>query len=151
MVRYPLRVSAVVVSLMRFRVRGLRQQVPSGLVLRLAAALGSAALVALGVLVLVSAVTARPWVFLTLDTDSPLLQTGLADDRFHVTDYMGDGGYPGHRAEKDEAEEYVAAIVGALGRGEAPELATELRHYLRAMFPPEELQEAEGQLVHRYA
>lgn len=50
-----------------------------------------------------------------IDTDSPLLQTGLADDRFHLTDYMGDRDYPGHRAQKEEAEHYVGAVVDALG------------------------------------
>ena len=51
----------------------------------------------------------------TLDVRSPLLETGLADDRFHVTDCMGDGGYPDHRAEKDKAERYVAYVVAAMG------------------------------------
>jgi len=58
---------------------------------------------------------------------SALLSTGLADNRFHVTDYMGDGAYPGHRAEKDEAEHYVAAVVDAMGRGDAVDLAAEPR------------------------
>ena len=43
----------------------------------------------------------------TLNIGSALVENGLADDRFHVTDYIRDGAYPGHRAEKDEAEEYV--------------------------------------------
>lgn len=67
---------------------------------------------------------------------SALLSIGLADNRFQVTDYMGVGAYPGHRAEKDEAEHYVAEVVNAIGRREAVDLAAELRHYLRAMFPP---------------
>lgn len=77
-----------------------------------------------------------------LAVGSPLLQTGLADDRFHVTDYMGDGGYPGHRSEKEEAEGYVALVVAAMDRGVASQLADDLRHYLRAMFPPDELERA---------
>lgn len=81
----------------------------------------------------------------TLDVRSPLLQTGLADDRFHVTDYMGDGAYPGHRAEKDEAERYVASVVAAMDRGEAPQLPDDVRHYLRAMFPPDELELASAE------
>lgn len=72
------------------------------------------------------------------------MQTGLSDDRFHVTDYMGSGDYPCHRAEKKEAEDYVAGVVDAIGRGDAPELAAELRRYLGAMFPRDEIQTADG-------
>jgi len=50
---------------------------------------------------------------------------GLAEARFHVTDFMGDGEYPAHRAEQDEAERYVASIAAALGRGKAKALAGE--------------------------
>lgn len=77
-----------------------------------------------------------------LAVGSPLLQTGLADDRFHVTDYMSDGGYPGHRSEKEEAEGYVALVVAAMDRGDASQLADDLHHYLCAMFPPDELKQA---------
>ena len=70
----------------------------------------------------------------TLDLSSPLVQTGLAKDRFHVTQYMRDGLYPEHRAEKDEAEAYVASVIAAIDRGEATQLVDELQHYLRAMF-----------------
>jgi hypothetical protein len=66
----------------------------------------------------------------TLDVRSPLLETGLADDRFHVTDYLGDGAYPARRAEKDKAERYVAYVVAAMDRGDANATA----HHLRAMF-----------------
>jgi hypothetical protein len=59
-----------------------------------------------------------------LDVRSPLLETGLADDRFHVTDYVGDGAYPDHRAEKDKAERYVAYVVAAMDRGDATQLPT---------------------------
>lgn len=59
----------------------------------------------------------------TLNIGSALVENGLADDRFHVTDYIRDGAYPGHRAEKDEAEEYVAAVVDAMAREDAPGLA----------------------------
>lgn len=75
----------------------------------------------------------------TLDIDSPLLRAGIADDRFHVTDFMGDGAYPEHRAEKDEAEAYVALVVAAIVGGRAANLADDLALYLQAMFPPEEL------------
>jgi hypothetical protein len=70
----------------------------------------------------------------TLDVRSPLLEAGLADDRSHVTDYMGDGAYPDRRAEKDKAERYVAHVVAAMDRGDANATAHDLRHYLRAMF-----------------
>jgi hypothetical protein len=76
----------------------------------------------------------------TLDLSSPLVQTGLAEDRFHVTQYMRDGLYQEHRAEKDEAEAYVASVIAAIDRGEATQLVDELQHYLRAMFLPDELE-----------
>lgn len=59
-----------------------------------------------------------------LDVRSSLLETGLADDRFHVTDYLGDCAYPDHRAEKDKAERYVAYVVAAMDRGDATQLPT---------------------------
>jgi hypothetical protein len=60
----------------------------------------------------------------TLDARSPLLAKGLADDRFHVTDYMGDGAHPDRRAEKDKAERYVAYVVAAMDCGDATQLPT---------------------------
>jgi hypothetical protein len=76
----------------------------------------------------------------TLDLSSPLVQTGLAQDRFRMTQYMRDGAYPERRAEKDEAEAYVASVIAAIDRGEATQLVDELQYYLRAMFLPDELQ-----------
>lgn len=78
-----------------------------------------------------------------LQGGSALVAIGLAEDRFHVTNFMGDGEYPAHRAEKDEAERYVAWVVAALAHGEANALAGELKPYLRAMFPPDELRAGE--------
>jgi len=72
-------------------------------------------------------------------SSSALMRRSLSDDRFHVADYMGDGAYPDHRLEKDEAEAYVALVVGALNAGRLPRLEDELARYLRAMFPPAEL------------
>lgn len=72
-------------------------------------------------------------------SSSALLRRSLSDDRFHVADYMRDGAYPNHRLEKDEAEAYVALVVGALNTGRLPRLEDELARYLQAMFPPAKL------------
>jgi hypothetical protein len=70
---------------------------------------------------------------------SALLRRGLAEDRWHVTDYLRDGRYPAHRAEKDEAERYVACVLEAIAAGQLTTLLGEVEHYLPAMFPPQEL------------
>jgi hypothetical protein len=59
-----------------------------------------------------------------------------------VTDYLRDGRYPAHRAEKDEAERYVACVLEAIAAGQLTTLLGEVEHYLPAMFPPQELAEA---------
>ncbi|MDA0183306.1 hypothetical protein OJ997_23545 [Solirubrobacter phytolaccae] len=82
-----------------------------------------------------------------LDPDSQLLRTSVADDYFQVTEYMADGAYPSHRVEKDEAEAYVATVVGAITAGHAERLADDLEPYLRAMFPPEELSRGHADVV----
>jgi hypothetical protein len=70
---------------------------------------------------------------------SPLLRRGLAEDRWHVTDYLRDGAYPAHRAEKDEAEHYVRGALEAIAAGQLGALLSEVEHYLPAMFAPQEL------------
>ncbi len=67
---------------------------------------------------------------------SALLRAAIAENRFHVTDYLGDGEYPDHRVEKDEVEAFVAQVHRMLRTASADDFAYELRHYLRAMFPP---------------
>lgn len=70
---------------------------------------------------------------------SALLRRGLAEDRWHVTDYLRDGAYPAHRAEKDEAEHYVRGALEAIAAGQLGALLGDVEHYLPAMFAPEEL------------
>ncbi len=70
---------------------------------------------------------------------SALLRHCVATDRFHVTDFLADGEYPSHRREKDEAEAYVAAALIVLEGPQGAELAEGLEHYVRHMYPPEEV------------
>lgn len=80
-----------------------------------------------------------------LQFGSTLFATAVAEDRFHVTEYLADGGFAAHRAQKDEVERYVAQVVAAIERGDADHLSKDLEQYLRAMFPPDELAIAESE------
>lgn len=48
--------------------------------------------------------------------ESALLREALHALRFDVWEYFGEGEYPSHSAEKDEAEGRVAALVSAWER-----------------------------------
>jgi hypothetical protein len=73
---------------------------------------------------------------------SALLQTAMAEDRFHVADYLRSGDYPCHGAEKNEAEAFVAEVERILNEEGAELITDELLGYLRAMFPSDELEAA---------
>jgi hypothetical protein len=47
-----------------------------------------------------------------------LLRRAIAEDRFDVTDYLGDGPYDGFRAEKDEVERRVSDLGRQLDGGD---------------------------------
>jgi hypothetical protein len=73
---------------------------------------------------------------------SPLLRRAVAEDRFHVTDFLSDGAYDAFRAEKDEVERHVAAVIRALEHGAADLDLPVLGEYLRHMIPPDEIRVA---------
>lgn len=78
---------------------------------------------------------------LDLET-SALARTMLREDHWRVDQYVGDGPYPTHRAEKDEVDAFVANIRAVIRSGRAPDLASDLQLVLQNMFFAEEIQEA---------
>ena len=68
---------------------------------------------------------------------SPLLRRAIAEDRFHVTDYLGEGSYDGFRPEKDEVERRVAELGRHLHNGDMDLDIVE--RDLGHMIPPDEI------------
>jgi hypothetical protein len=83
---------------------------------------------------------------------SPLFRAALAQDRFHVTDFMEEGDYPGAEREKAEAEAYVAAAEEVLAGPQGTGLRQALEQYLTHIFPPDEIAAAQrtGRLSRQY-
>jgi hypothetical protein len=73
--------------------------------------------------------------------ESALLREALHALRFDVWEYFGDGEYPSHRAEKDEAEGRVAALVSAWSDDDLAAAVERNEMYL-TRWVPERLQDA---------
>lgn len=67
--------------------------------------------------------------------ESPLLREALAEGRVDLWAYARDGEFPYHRAQKDEAEAFVAEYVARVGQDGLSAVLAEHRPYLEETVP----------------